>query len=57
MPTTIRVEFPEQSKCVVSSTKVESDEMSADEVLKAAVELALKAQEEARLMTLAKERR
>ncbi len=55
MSTTIKVEFnDEQSKTIVSSTKVESDEMNAEEVLKLAKQIAIAAQEEARTMSLVK---
>ena len=54
MTTTIRVEYNEQSKCVVASTKVESDEMTAADVLQLAKEVALEAQAEAKAMTMRK---
>lgn len=54
MTTNIKVEFNEQSKTVVASTKVESDEMTADEVRELAKQIAIKAQEDAKTMSFAK---
>ena len=56
MTTLIKVEFSEQSKCVTSQTKVESDEMEAKEVLELCQKLALDAQGVARTMTFTKQR-
>ena len=54
MSTIIKVEFNEQSKTVVASTKVESDELEADEVLDLAKDLAVKAQNQAQVMSMRK---
>ena len=56
MSTLIKVEFNEQSKCVTATTKVESDTMEPDEVLKLAEKLAVEAQEKARSMTMVKQK-
>jgi hypothetical protein len=56
MTTTIKVEYTEQSKCVTSQTKVESDEMSPEDVLALAKKIARQAQDEAQIMTMGKNR-
>jgi hypothetical protein len=54
MSTKFRVKFIEQSKTVVSETLVESDELSKEDVLALAKEIALQAQDEAREMGMRK---
>ena len=54
MSTNIRVEYSESSKAVTAQTRVESDELSKEELMKLAKEVALEAQEEAREMSMRK---
>lgn len=52
MSTKIKVEYVEQSKCIVANVAVESDTLSREELMKLTREIALEAQGEARVMTM-----
>ena len=52
MPTKIKVSYDEQSKCVVSSTSVESDELDAKTVKEMAQKLAIEAIQDAQALTM-----
>lgn len=52
MSTKIKVEYIEQSKCIVANTSVESDTLGKEDILKLAREIALESQAEARAMTM-----
>jgi hypothetical protein len=54
MSTKLRVKYVESSKAVSSETLVESDELTKEQVLALAKELALEAQDEAREMSMRK---
>jgi len=54
MPTKIKVAFSEAQKWCTSQTSVESDELSKDEVMELAVEVAKEAQGKAADMTMIK---
>ena len=49
-----KIGFDESSKAVTAQIVIESEELKPEEVLKLAVEIALKAQDEAKIMTLRK---
>lgn len=48
--TTAKVEFIEQSKCIVTTVKVESDTLSPDEVVELTKETFIKAFKEAQVL-------
>jgi len=48
----MKVEYAQQSKCTTAKVFVESDELSQEDILAKAKELADKAQTEATLMTM-----
>ena len=56
MATKIKVEYSEAQKAVTAQTSVESDELSKEEVLALAKQIALNAQEESAVMTMRKNR-
>lgn len=46
MTTTTKVEYNEQSKCIVTSVKIESNDLSPEEVVKLTKETFIKAYDE-----------